>query len=191
MPGPDFENIPDEEIFRTRKSLMLELLAHAEAEAQLRESEEKYRNLVSSLPEGIFIVRERKIVFVNPGLERLTGYGFDELLGKDSDLFFLTDQVCDSDGGARPVEFVMHRDGQKVFVEKRVVEIVYDSAPALLFSVRDITEKVMATLEKNRLQKELERSKKMEAFGILAGGVAHDLNNVLSGLSSKIGRASW
>ena len=49
---------------------MLELLAHAEAEDRLRESEEKYRNLVSSLPESIFIVRERKIVFVNPGMER-------------------------------------------------------------------------------------------------------------------------
>ncbi len=184
MPGLDFENIPDDEVSRTRKSLMLELRAHAEAEAQLRESEEKYRNLVSSLPEGIFIVRGKKIVFVNPGMERLTGYDFHELLGKDTDLFFLTDHACDSDGDARPVEFVLHRDGQKVFVEKSFVKIVYDSAPALLFCVRDITEKLMATLEKNRLQKELEQSKKMEAFGILAGGVAHDLNNVLSGLSS-------
>ncbi|MCM2285808.1 MAG: ATP-binding protein [Desulfobacula sp.] len=184
MPGLDFENIPDEGISRTRYSLMLELLAHAEAEAQLRESEEKYRNLVSSLPEGIFIVRERKIVFVNPGMERLTGYNFHELLGKDADLFFLADQTCDSDGDDRPVEFFIHRNGRKIFVEKSFVEMVYDSTPALLFSVRDITEKRIATFEKNRLQKELERSKKMEAFGILAGGVAHDLNNVLSGLSS-------
>lgn len=184
MSGLDFENIPDDGSSRTRKSLMLELLAHAEAEAQLRESEEKYRNLVSSLPEGIFIVRERKIVFVNPGMERLTGYNFHELLGKDADLFFLTDQTCDSDGDAKPVEFFIHRAGQKIFVEKSFVEIVYDSAPALLFIVRDITEKVTAALEKSRLQKELEQSKRMEAFGILAGGVAHDLNNVLSGLSS-------
>jgi len=178
------KELENDEISRTRNSLMLELLAHAEAETQLRESEEKYRNLVSSLPEGIFIVRKRKIVFVNPGMERLTGYDVDELLGKDADLFFLTDQTCDLDGTAKPVEFFIHRDGRKIFVEKSFVEIVYDSAPALLFSVRDITEKRIATLEKNRLQKELEQSKKMEAFGILAGGVAHDLNNVLSGLSS-------
>lgn len=173
-----------DEMSRTRNSLMLELLAHAEAEDRLRESEEKYRNLVSSLPEGIFIVRERKIVFVNPGMERLTGYDFKALQGKDADLFFLTDDSCDSDRDVKPMEFIIHRDGRKIFVEKKFMEILYDSAPALLFSVRDITEKVTATFEKSRLQKELEKSKKMEAFGILAGGVAHDLNNVLSGLSS-------
>ena len=180
----DKRDLKDNEISRTSNSLMLELLAHAEAEARLRESEEKYRNLVTSLPEGILIVRERKIVFVNPGMERLTGYDFHELVGKDAELFFLTHQACDSGMGTMSMDFFIRQDGQKIFIEKSFVEILYGSAPALLFSVRDITEKVMATLEKNRLQKELEKSKKMEAFGILAGGVAHDLNNVLSGLSS-------
>ena len=178
------KKLEDDEISRTRNSLMLEILAHTEAEARLRESEEKYRNLVTSLPEGILIVRERKIVFVNPGMERLTGCGSDELLGKDADLLFLTQQACDSEMGMPPMDFFIRRDGQKIFIEKSFVEILYGSVPALLFSVRDITEKVTATLEKSRLQKELEQSKKMEAFGILAGGVAHDLNNVLSGLSS-------
>ena len=178
------KNLEDNEISRTRNSLMLEILAHAEAEAQLRESEEKYRNLVISLPEGIFIVRERKIVFVNPGMERLTGYDSDELLEKDVELFFLKHQSSDSSIDNMSLDLFIRRDGQRIFIEKTFVEILYGSTPALLFSVRDITEKVMATLEKNRLQKELEKAKKMEAFGILAGGVAHDLNNVLSGLSS-------
>ncbi len=177
----EFEN---NEALRANRSLMLEILAHAEAEARLRESEEKYRNLVTSLPEGIFIVQQRKIVFVNPGMERLTGYDADELIGKDADLFFLKQQAGNLHIDPVPVDFFIRQDGQKIFIEKNYVEILYNSKSALLFSVRDITEKITATLEKNRLQKELEKAKKMEAFGILAGGVAHDLNNVLTGLSS-------
>ena len=178
------EEMINNEISRTSNSLMLEILAHTEAEAQLRESEEKYRNLITSLPEGIFIVQERKIVFVNPGMERLTGYNADELIGKDANQLFLQHQTHDSSIDIMPMDFFIRQNGQKIFIEKSFVEILYGSNPALLFSARDITEKVTATLEKKRLQKELEKAKKMEAFGILAGGVAHDLNNVLSGLSS-------
>lgn len=184
MDTQEKDDLKNNEISRTHNSLMLEILAHTEAEARLRESEEKYRNLVASLPEGIFIVQNRKIVFVNPGMERLTGYHSDELVEKDAGLFFFKHQGNKSDTDDTSPDFFIRRDGQKIFIEKSFVEILYSSNPALLFSVRDITEKVTATLEKKRLQKELEKSKKMESFGILAGGVAHDLNNVLSGLSS-------
>ena len=140
------------------------------------------KNINLLLPNPLLIYHEKFSPRI--AVERLTGYNFDELRGKDADLFFLTHQAGDSDSDAMPMEFVIHRDGHKIFVEKSFVEILYDSAPALLFSVRDITEKVTATFEKSRLKKELEKSKKMETFGILAGGVAHDLNNILSGLSS-------
>jgi two-component system cell cycle sensor histidine kinase/response regulator CckA len=49
---------------------------------------------------------------------------------------------------------------------------------------RNITEQVTAAAEKRRLLDQLQRAQKMEAIGMLAGGVAHDLNNVLSGLVS-------
>jgi two-component system cell cycle sensor histidine kinase/response regulator CckA len=53
-----------------------------------------------------------------------------------------------------------------------------------LAMVRDITEQVNSAAEKKRLMDQLQRAQKMEAIGMLAGGVAHDLNNVLSGLVS-------
>jgi two-component system cell cycle sensor histidine kinase/response regulator CckA len=54
----------------------------------------------------------------------------------------------------------------------------------ILGVARDITERRNADIEKAALQRQLERSKKMESLGLLAGGVAHDLNNVLSGIVS-------
>jgi signal transduction histidine kinase/CheY-like chemotaxis protein len=54
----------------------------------------------------------------------------------------------------------------------------------VLGMARDITERRKAEKEKQELRESLARSKKMEALGALAGGVAHDLNNVLSGIVS-------
>lgn len=171
------------ELVRMNKSLSLEIRAHTEAEGQLRESEEKYKNLVNSLPEAIFIVQYQKIVLFNPGLERLTGLSCSQLSDTCPDRLFPKSYLGrDSRGGLS--DFIIHPDQRIIYVEKQSVEIVYNGLPALLFAVRDITEQIKTRQERKRLQKELEKSKKMEAFGLLAGGVAHDLNNVLSGIVS-------
>ena len=59
-----------------------------------------------------------------------------------------------------------------------------DRPTGILGVTRDITERRKSEKEKEALQRQLERSKKMESLGLLAGGVAHDLNNVLSGIVS-------
>jgi len=162
---------------RLNKSLALEIRAHTEAETRLRESEETYKNLVNSLPEGIFIVQEGAIVFFNPGLERLTGLLGDNLSKVDPETLFQT-------GDAGCHDYFLGLDQKRTYIEKQWVDIQFNSTPARLFAVRDITERVMARQEKKRLEKELGKAKKMEALGLLAGGVAHDLNNVLSGIVS-------
>jgi signal transduction histidine kinase/ActR/RegA family two-component response regulator len=78
------------------------------------------------------------------------------------------------------------KDGTTVWAEAAASLLVgEDGAPiAVLGMVRDISERRRAEKEKQELLESLARSKKMEAIGTLAGGVAHDLNNVLSGIIS-------
>ena len=178
------EEHQDTELIRMNKSLTLEILAHTEAEGLFRESEEKYKNLVNSLPEGIFILQNGRITFFNPGLERMTGLSSRQLSGADPDLIFLSSCPGEEMKSKSTPGFIVQPDGNKIYIEKKVVEIVYNSAPALLFAIRDITERITSLQEKERLETEFEKAKKMEAFGLLAGGVAHDLNNVLSGIVS-------
>jgi two-component system, cell cycle sensor histidine kinase and response regulator CckA len=72
------------------------------------------------------------------------------------------------------------KNGDRHF-ECRMVAVSADLALAI---VRNITQQVTAAAEKRRLLDQLQRAQKMEAIGLLAGGVAHDLNNILSGLVS-------
>jgi PAS domain S-box-containing protein len=81
---------------------------------------------------------------------------------------------------------MMHKNGSTIWCEV-TISFLSDKTSGFtgtMWVARDITERRIAQQEREELQEKLERSKKMESLGLLAGGVAHDLNNVLSGIVS-------
>jgi PAS domain S-box-containing protein len=158
------------------------------AEAAYRESEEKYRALVNNTSEAIFVAQDRFIKFPNPKTAELTGYVPMELIGEPFERFIhpedrsgvinrYQERINREDSPISHQFRVVRKDGQIVWVQLNTAHIQWEGQPATLNFLSDIS-------EEKRLAEQLQRAEKMEAVGMLAGGVAHDLNNILSGLVS-------
>jgi len=163
---------------------------------QLRESEERYRKLIEASNDGIAIIRDDKHIYVNQRFLDIFGYDTpQEVLGKSffvsvhpDDLERVTDLASRRQIGD-PVpsryEFKGRRkNGQEVFIEVSAAKTIYKGESVSLAYLRDVTERKHAEKERARLEAQLQQAQKMEAMGLLAGGVAHDLNNILSGIVS-------
>jgi len=154
----------------------------------LTRSEEKYRLLVDNANDAIYIAQDEVIKFANPKTEEMVGYTADEL-AKISfvNLIHPEDQGMVLDrhkkrlaGEELPSTYsfrIINRTGEELKVQLNTVVITWEGRPATLNFLRNIT-------QQKELEAQLQRAKKMEAIGTLAGGVAHDLNNILGGLVS-------
>ena len=170
-----------------------EINNHRISAENLRKSEELYTRLVNTIPE--IVVRtdlDGKILFVNEFTEKLSGYKRNEVIGQNLIKFVSPDyyerarqNLLDFSGDPSSNEYIVFKkDKSSLYVEVRG-DILRnkDGKPfGRVYVSRDITEKKQAEKDREKLQEQLYQSQKMDAIGILAGGVAHDFNNMLAGI---------
>jgi two-component system, cell cycle sensor histidine kinase and response regulator CckA len=161
------------------------------AEETLQASETRYRRLFEAVQDGILILdfATGQVVDVNPFLTNLLGYSHAELVGKD-----LWEIVPAKDISASRLSFaelktkgviryddlpLEAKDGRRIAVE--FVSNVYTvgGTRVIQCNIRDITRRKDALEALRRSEEQLQQASKLEAVGRMAGGVAHDLNNLL------------
>jgi len=185
-------------------------------EKQLAESEKRYRELVTNLHEGIWLVDEdRKTAYVNPSMAKMLGYEREEMLGRS--VFDFMDKKYHRDTEKRLArrqqgqreqyerEFI-HKNGSRLHTLVSVAPVYDDNGKytSSLASIQDITQRVTAerklaeqsrhleeivaerTRQLESAQAQLIRSEKLAALGELAGSVGHELRNPLSVIANAV-----
>jgi len=162
------------------------------AEAALGESEQRYRTQFSLASEGIIThTPDGKLLEVNEAFARMHGYSPEEMVHmrlKDVDRPASTEKAAERLGRILAGEALtfevehVHRDGQILPLEVSASAVSSGGKSVILAFHRDISERRRAEAERAALQNQLQQVQKMESLGSLAGGVAHDMNNVLGAI---------
>jgi PAS domain S-box-containing protein len=151
------------------------------AEEQIHEQAE----LLDQAQDAILVRDlEQKILFWNKGAEKIYGWTSEEVIGKSAEELLFKDrsvqfkaarQAILKDGEWKGEMQQVRRDGTEIIVESRwtLVRDEEGQPKSILVINTDIT-------EKKRMESQFLRAQRMESIGTLAGGIAHDLNNVLS-----------
>jgi PAS domain S-box-containing protein len=166
-------------------STQVEITASKRVEQALRESEQKYRLLFEMESDALFLIDNEtgNILDINAAAVSLYGYSREELLRmRNVDLSgepAATRSATVQGLKYIPVRYHRKKDGTVFPVEITATVLTQKGRQVHIPAIRDITERMQAEEEREKLREQLRQAQKMESVGRLAGGVAHDFNNML------------
>ena len=173
------------------------------AEAALIDSEKHFRLLIENISDIILVLDDCGIVrYGSPSLERVLGYTSLEVVGKQACEFVFSDDLLDvldefGRSYVAPGIYISikmrscHKDGSwRIFetIGKSILD--QKGRLSIIVNAHDITEKNQAEEEREKIRAQFIQAQKMDSVGRLAGGVAHDFNNMLSVIIGHTGMLS-
>ena len=186
--------IDEKENITHHQGIVEDITDRKQAEEALQKSEEKYRTILENIEEGYHEVNlAGSFTFFNDSFQRIMGYRWEELMGMNYKqyaadeesarrIFQAYNSVYRTGEPLTRFEWNMIRkDGARRILEVSASLIKDSSGNPQGFRgiITDITDRKRAEDQRREMEERLQRAEKMEVIGLLAGGVAHDLNNVL------------
>ncbi|HAK60685.1 MAG TPA: hypothetical protein DCO77_09930, partial [Nitrospiraceae bacterium] len=172
--------------------LMKEIDERKRAEAEMRRTAERFQSLIENGLDMITVLDpDGKILYESPSIERLLGYNDTELTGMNIFEFLHPEdqdaavealaKVTGKSGKTENVEVrIKHKNGTWRLLDAAGKSYVDDTGEVkVIVNSRDVT-------DRRNMEDSLRRVQKLESLGVFAGGLAHDLNNVLVGVMANI-----
>lgn len=166
-------------------------IRHAKLKKELSDSEKRFKTLTEASWEGVIVHNKGLIIEGNQQFFDMFGYQKEELIRTQilerifnrNSLVQIHNRIEKGITGSHEAIGV-RKDCSEFPLETRSSYIKFQGQNLRVCAIRDITERKQAEQENLNLQMQLAKASKMEALGLMAGSVAHDLNNILAGIVS-------
>jgi two-component system cell cycle sensor histidine kinase/response regulator CckA len=176
-----------------------DITEHKRMDEAIKQSEMKYRTILDAMEEGYFEVDlAGNLIFFNDALCKISGYPREKLVGINNRdyatpeiakrMYRIFNQIYHTGEPARITDYeVIGKDGSTIILELSASLMRDHKGTPIGFRgiARDVTERKHVEQEQKKLEAQLQHIQRMESIGTLAGGIAHNFNNILMGISGN------